>query len=157
MKKIYLILVILSALNGFSQSLPIDFEGDVTTADFADFGGGIGIVTSNPSPTGINTSSSVARIIRDGGAVVLDYSDILSWFNWPDISKPLSKSSPIIQQMTIQEHSVIKILELGETQFDEMLSNLDYSAPQLTAILVTMEIKGIIDRLPGNKYAIKGR
>lgn len=71
MKNFYTLLIILtmSVYTGFSQSLPINFEGDVTTADFADFDGGTGIVTTNPLPSGINTSSSVAQIIRDGGAI----------------------------------------------------------------------------------------
>jgi hypothetical protein len=46
-------------------SLPIDFEGDVVTADFANFDGGVGSVVANPSPTGINTSPLVGRIVRN--------------------------------------------------------------------------------------------
>ncbi|MCK5129237.1 MAG: DNA-processing protein DprA [Clostridiales bacterium] len=102
-------------------------------------------------------STTPNKIIRDGGAVVLDYSDVLSWFNWPDANNYTGKSVPALQQMTLQEVAVIKVLDLGETQFDEILANVDFTSPQLTALLVTMEIKGIIDRLPGNKYAIKGR
>ena len=69
MKYLYTLLILLSINLGFSQSLPIDFEGDVSTTDFVDFDGGTGIVTSNPNPSGINTSSSVGQIIRDGGAI----------------------------------------------------------------------------------------
>jgi hypothetical protein len=69
MKHFYSLVFILTAFVGFSQSLPINFEGDVTTSDFVDFDGGTGIVTTNPMPSGINTSSSVAQIIRDGGAI----------------------------------------------------------------------------------------
>ena len=69
MKNYYLILVLLIAHSGFSQSLPIHFEGDVTTKDFVNFDGGVGIVTANPNPSGINTSDSVARIIRNDGAI----------------------------------------------------------------------------------------
>jgi hypothetical protein len=68
MKNFYLLLFVLITHAGFSQSLPINFEGDVTTADFVDFDGGTGIVTTNPMPAGSNNSSSVAQIIRDGGA-----------------------------------------------------------------------------------------
>lgn len=69
MKHFYLLLTILSAFTGFSQSLPINFEDDITTANFVDFDGGTATVTTNPSATGINTSSNVAQIIRDGGAI----------------------------------------------------------------------------------------
>jgi hypothetical protein len=69
MKNIYLILLILSVSKGFSQSLPINFEGDITTENFVNFDGGTATVTANPQSSGINTSSSVAQIVRDGGAV----------------------------------------------------------------------------------------
>jgi hypothetical protein len=68
MKHIYALIVLISFYSGFSQSLPIHFEGDITTSDFIDFDGSTAVVTSNPNPTGINTSSSVGRIVRDGGA-----------------------------------------------------------------------------------------
>jgi len=67
MKKIALVLSLFTITFGFSQSLPINFEGDITTADFEDFDGGIATVVPNISETGINTSSTVARIVRDGG------------------------------------------------------------------------------------------
>jgi len=51
------------------QSLPIDFESDITTDNFEDFDGGVASVIDNPSPTGINTSNTVAKIVRDGGAI----------------------------------------------------------------------------------------
>lgn len=68
MKNFYALLLMLTATTLFSQSLPINFEGDITTTDFVDFDGGIANVTSNPMPSGINTSSSVAQITRNGGA-----------------------------------------------------------------------------------------
>ncbi|MBC8753359.1 T9SS type A sorting domain-containing protein [Kordia sp. YSTF-M3] len=78
MKKITLFLSLFVFSYGFSQSLPIDFEADVTTADFVDFDGGTAIVTTNPQMSGINTSNSVARIVRDGGAVYAGSKILLS-------------------------------------------------------------------------------
>lgn len=54
---------------GYAQSLPIDFEGSVSTSSFVDFDGGTATVIANPVSGGINTSSSVARIVRNGGAI----------------------------------------------------------------------------------------
>ena len=68
MKKITLLLSLFVFSVGFSQSLPIDFEGDVTTSDFVNFDGGTATVTANPSMSGINNSNTVAQIVRDGGA-----------------------------------------------------------------------------------------
>ncbi|MFH6769744.1 T9SS type A sorting domain-containing protein [Gaetbulibacter aquiaggeris] len=69
MKHIYSLIILISFYSGFSQSLPINFEGDISTSDFFDFNGGTAIVTTNPDPSGINMSTSVGRIIRDGGAI----------------------------------------------------------------------------------------
>jgi hypothetical protein len=52
-----------------AQTLPIDFESGITTADFVDFDGGTGTVIANPQPSGINTSATVGQIVRNGGTV----------------------------------------------------------------------------------------
>jgi len=69
MKKIVLFLSLFTISFGFSQSLPINFEADITTSNLVDFDGGTGTVIANPSESGINTSSNVGRIVRDGGAI----------------------------------------------------------------------------------------
>ena len=67
-RHIYALIIVFSSLTGFSQSLPFNFEGDITTSDFSDFDGGVATVVANPNPSGINTSASVAQIVRDEGA-----------------------------------------------------------------------------------------
>lgn len=69
MKGFLFFFLLLLASNSFTQSLPINFEGDVTTANFVNFDGGTAIVTDNPQTSGINTSANVGRIVRDGGAI----------------------------------------------------------------------------------------
>ncbi len=68
MKLIYILAFLSIITNGFSQSLPFDFENSITTSDFVDFDGGVAKVLANPQMNGINTSATVAQIIRDGGA-----------------------------------------------------------------------------------------
>ncbi|MBO3118019.1 T9SS type A sorting domain-containing protein [Winogradskyella sp. DF17] len=69
MKHIYSLIILISFYSGFSQSLPINFEGDITTSDFVDFAGGTATVVPNPSLSGINTSSTVGQIVRDGETI----------------------------------------------------------------------------------------
>jgi hypothetical protein len=69
MKKIALFLSLFAFSYGFSQSLPINFEGDITTSDFVSFDGGTAAVIANPSKFTANPSDSVGHIVRDGGAV----------------------------------------------------------------------------------------
>jgi hypothetical protein len=69
MKIITLIILLFTLSIVNAQSLPIDFETTIVTADFIDFDGGVATVLSNPQAGGINTSSTVAQIVRDGGEV----------------------------------------------------------------------------------------
>ncbi|WP_367388581.1 T9SS type A sorting domain-containing protein [Lewinella sp. LCG006] len=69
MKQVYLLLLLFAFAIGNTQSLPFDFENGITTADFEDFDGGTATVIPNPQMSGINTSATVAQIVRNGGAV----------------------------------------------------------------------------------------
>lgn len=88
------------AFNANSQSLPIDFENSVVvTSDFTDFDGGIATVIPNPQSTTLNSSATVAQIVRNGGqiwsgskilmAANLDFSSLSS------ISMQVFTSAPI--------------------------------------------------------------
>lgn len=50
-------------------SLPVNFESGTTTEAFTDFDGGTAAVVDNPAPDAFNESATVARIVRDGGAI----------------------------------------------------------------------------------------
>ncbi|MFK8010061.1 MAG: T9SS type A sorting domain-containing protein [Saprospiraceae bacterium] len=78
MKFIHILAFLFVCSNGFSQSLPIDFETNITTSNFVDFDGGEGTVIANPQSNGINTSTMVAQIVRDGGATWAGSKIILS-------------------------------------------------------------------------------
>ena len=69
MKSILILLFTLTVSVCKSQSLPFDFEGDITAENFVDFDGGTASVIQNPYPTGINTSETVAQIVREGGTL----------------------------------------------------------------------------------------
>ena len=69
MKNNLTLLALLISAICFGQSLPIDFESDITTENFVDFDGAIAMVIDNPQSNGINTSTKVAQIVRDGGAI----------------------------------------------------------------------------------------
>ena len=68
MKNFTLLFFLLMSSFVYAQvNLPIDFEMTPITTDFIDFDGGMATVISNPQSSGINTSATVAQIVRDGG------------------------------------------------------------------------------------------
>lgn len=99
MKNFCLLFALLLVSSIFSQSLPINFEGDISTSDFVDFDGGTGTVVANPIPSGINTSGSVGRIVRDGGAIFagskIVLTDNLDFSSLTKISMKVYTTAPI--------------------------------------------------------------
>lgn len=69
MRILILVSFLVTSLFCTAQSLPFTFESDITTGDFTDFDGGTATVISNPQVSGINTSATVAQIIRNGGTI----------------------------------------------------------------------------------------
>lgn len=69
MKIITLLSFVLVSFVATAQTLPINFESDITTSDFVDFDGGIATVIANPQNNAGNNSSTVAQIVRNGGTI----------------------------------------------------------------------------------------
>ncbi len=68
MKNFTLLLFLFISAFGYAQvTLPVDFESTAITYPISDFGGGQMTVETNPDMTGINTSSTVARMIKNVG------------------------------------------------------------------------------------------
>ena len=99
MKNITLFILLFTVTIGYSQSLPIDFETTILTSDFTDFDGGTATVIDNPHSSGINTSSTVAQIVRDGGEVwagsKLDLATNLDFTAFNSISMKVFTTAPI--------------------------------------------------------------
>ena len=109
-----------------AQSLPIDFEGGVTTTDFVDFNGGTAEVIANPYMDADNPSATVARIIRNGGdlwagsKIVLDAP--LTFTNDAILSLKLYTAAPIgtIVRMKLEDASGAAVeRDLVTTKKDE--------------------------------------
>ncbi|GEM56376.1 hypothetical protein B0A58_12330 [Flavobacterium branchiophilum NBRC 15030 = ATCC 35035] len=69
MKKITFLSMMLFSALGFSQTLPLDFESSSTTYTFTDFDGGVVTKIANPQSSGINTSATVCKMVKNAGQV----------------------------------------------------------------------------------------
>ena len=66
MKKITLLLILLTMSFGYSQTLPIDFETSTTWVDFA---GGVVTTIANPQSNADNNSANVGQMVKNPGEV----------------------------------------------------------------------------------------
>ncbi len=101
-------------------TLPIDFESGISDADFGNFDGGVATIADNPSATGINQSSKVAKMVKGPGGEVYGGSSIL--FDDPiDFStKKLFKMKVYVPKADVKVLFKLEDSSNPQTIFDEV-------------------------------------
>ena len=70
----------------------------------------------------------------------------------------LNKSLDIVQnkiEISSEEKVILNLLKEDEISFDELQELTNFNVKTLTTLLTTMEINGLIEKLPGNYYKVK--
>ena len=123
-------------------------SGSLYTKDFAlDMGIDVYSVPGNiTSQNSIGTNN----IIKFGHAACVTCSqDILTNYG---ITQKEIKEEKI--QLNFEEQKIYNYLLLGEKNFDDLQQFSGFSAQNLNTCLTTMQIRGIIKKLPGNYYSV---
>lgn len=102
-----------------------------------------GLIT-NPNTQGIY------KLLKNGAAIVTCADDILETLNWE--IKTEQKSLFEIPDLCEDEMKILKSLEIEEKGVDELLSLTKISLDNLLMYLTTMELKGIIKQVDGDRY-----
>lgn len=108
-------------------------------------------VLAIPGNISSDKSYTPNHLIQEGCAVVMDYSDVMQWFGWRQ-TKGAKDRSIHIESMDMQERSVYNAIDNNGSRFDELQFLLDYTPTQLISLLSRLELKGLIIKLPGNRY-----
>lgn len=121
-------------------------SGTTITKDFAlDYGVPIyavpGNITSNKSD---GTNALIASM---QGICALSPESIIS-----DLG--LSAKKAAVLQLSFDEAAITKVLENLSCDIDEILQKTNININKLNSLLTTLEIKGIIKRLPGGLYSL---
>ena len=105
-------------------------------------------------PGNINSSQSEGPnyLIKLGAKIVTDAQDILEEYH----IKMQVESVRITPKMTKEEGLIYNLLQKNDNNLslDEMVALSDYSPAQLSAMLLNMELRGIIKREAQNRYWI---
>ncbi|MEX1377006.1 MAG: DNA-processing protein DprA [Eubacteriales bacterium] len=91
------------------------------------------------------------HLIQEGCSLIMDYKDVMQWFGWRE-TKGAKDRTIHLEGMDIQEKSVYNVIDNNGSRFDEIQFMLDYTPTQLISLLSRLEIKGLIVKLPGNRY-----
>ncbi len=99
---------------------------------------------SNPNTEGIY------KLLKNGATLVTSADDILNALNWEIKTE---KSSQLkLSDLSENETKIIEALEIEEKGIDELLLLTKMNLEDLLTDLTTMELKGIIKQVSGDRY-----
>jgi len=140
---------IVAALSGALLIVEADLKsGTMITKDFAlNLGIDVFVIPGNiSSPQSKGTNS----LIKEGKCkIALTPDDVLESFGKKSKNKT-EKSIAI--QISFEEKAILDIIGREELHIDDILEHAKMPIPKLSALLTSMEMRGLLQKLPGNTY-----
>ncbi len=130
----------------------VEKSGSLITARYAlEQGREVFAVPGNISYPG---SRGPNRLIKEGAALVEDVEDII--VNLPHHAAPRETESSVAPSFALspQEASIYTLVANAPLQMDEITVKCGLTAGEVSAMLLRLELKGAVTRLPGNYFMI---
>lgn len=134
-------------------------SGSLITARLAGENGRM--VYAVPGRFGSPLSTGCARLIRNGATPVFDVSDIL-WDLKPHLQaecaslatarKVPESAEPLADDGDVASHLLAFLRENGPTHVDLIGAKLGLDAPEVSSVLLILEVEGAVRRFPGMVY-----
>ena len=99
---------------------------------------------SNPNTKGIY------KLIKNGATIVTEGEDILNALNW-EVKMP-KQQKLFFADLTEDEQKIIDAIEVEPKGFDSIQQESHINTDDLLACLTTLELKGIIKQVEGDRY-----
>ncbi len=101
-------------------------------------------------------SAGCNRLIRKNVASLLlsaaDLADAMGW----ERKEPMPVQQELFVELTAEEQQIVDLLgEKGELHINDLGAALNVPIHKLLSLLVDMEFRGLVDVLPGNRYAVR--
>jgi DNA processing protein len=106
-------------------------------------------------------STGTHRLLQAGAKLVLDVNDIISELLVPVepvSSKPpgsIKSNNSAIAELKGEEKKVMDLLEIYPKTVDDVIVGSNLSVERVNELLLTLELKGLCEVLPGRQYQIK--
>jgi DNA processing protein len=109
-------------------------------------------VLAVPGPIDSLASGGANALIRKGAILVRGVEDILEELDGIRSTASPSRSSPPPPSLDEAQRRIWDFLAEQPRHLDEMAQQLGFTIPALSGMLLTLEMKRIVRRLPGNRY-----
>ncbi|MFC6999730.1 DNA-processing protein DprA [Rufibacter roseus] len=117
-------------------------------------------VMAVPGPITSETSEGTNQLIKSLKAVpYTKHQDLVELLNWDKALAPgaVAKAEPTLDLTAFSEdeQKVLQVLQhAGPTHIDVLSRNTDFSMGQLSSVLFTLEMSGMIKAMPGKLYGL---
>jgi len=145
---------------GLSQAIVLveaaERSGALITANHASEQGRL--VLAVPGPVDSEASGGTNQLIRQGAVLCRGVDDVLeeltglAGMSAPAKSAAAPEPLPGPPQLDAVQQKVWDFLAGEPRHLDDMVQSLSLGVPQLSGLLLTLEMKKIVRRLPGNRY-----
>lgn len=109
-----------------------------------------------PGNIGSRLSEGTNDLIKKGAKLIENADDVLEELNIAALNAPVGTEfrSEFYESFSEDEKAVLEVLHSNDLNLDEIIdiTKLDYT--NLCSILLDLELKGILNQLPGKKYQL---
>ena len=98
------------------------------------------------------------QLLREGGIYFTSARDILEDLHWLDNPSAVRQNSDCVQEYkpsTPEEDKLIRALKPGTMSFEQLIVCTGMNTSSLMSTLTVLQIRGIIEALPGKQYQLK--
>ena len=93
----------------------------------------------------------IYKLIKNGATIVTEGEDILNALNW-EIKSNNNEQQLLNLDLNSNEESIIESVEIEPKGFDSIQNETKISTEDLLMCLTTLELKGIIKQVEGDRY-----
>mgnify|MGYP000911016881 CR=1 FL=1 len=115
-------------------------------------------VLAVPGPISSPACRGSNRLIKEGAQLVDGVSDILEAcrIDLGSSSLPLFEQQPVRSRhdLTPREAAVYELIAQGPRHLDEIIQALELTAGEVSAMVLGLELKGLLQQLPGSYYSL---
>jgi DNA processing protein len=112
-----------------------------------------------PGSLNLKTSEGCNNLIKNNTAKLISHpEEILTELGIEYLTPktiPTTFTLPDIPDLTDEEQAILKTIAKKTLTFDELGYTTHFSTGELNAALLTLELRGLINQLPGRKFSIK--
>jgi DNA processing protein len=141
---------IVAALSSAVLIVEADLKsGTMITKDFAlDLGLDVFAIPGNVTSL---QSRGTNQLIKDAAvATATEPNDVLDVFG---VTAKNKREKHTVVQISFEEKRILDVLSRGEVHIDELVEKISMPIPKLATLLTEMEMKGFLQKLPGNSFA----